>query len=621
MRKAANFFVAGLSIVIFFRPLISGLTYPWSNTYIQSTILILSAIWLLYICWREQTFFRTYLDIPLVTFFLLLSVSSLSSVNSAVSLNFIYRFMSYVLLFFLVTNNLRTQEARRVVIFALFLSTSLVCIYGIYQYFHGLEETRNIVAKFYSNEYPPEFMMRLGTDKAFSTFVFPPALAGFLLLVMPLSISMSFVTRSLFKKIFYGFVSLLIFFCLILTFSKGGWLSALLSMLVFIFIWLTVIRGAGKYKVIIGVVLSILVFALLIVFNCLPQASFSGFIGSFDVRLGYWKSVPSMVKDYFLLGSGPGTFGTIYSKYRLLLGRETQMAHNNYLQVLVETGVVGLLAFLWIWIRFLKRGYKLIIIGEEDRILILGCFAGVIGFMIHSFVDFGFYVPGITMIVLVFLGLIEVRENLPPFRFSVRKGMKWFLTIVILTLTVCMMWAVRRPMLGERCFGHSLVYAKKGEIDKSISLLKRAVEYCPRHAKYHFQLGLLYEGKKGRIWLDRAIESHEIAVEYNPCMAAYHSKLSLLYWFKGRGQNKKLMERATLEMQNAVSCYPVLPKYHMQLGRLYHLAGMHEKAREEYILTFKCKDAIYRGSERAKLQQMLEQVEAWLAELKKSEEK
>jgi tetratricopeptide (TPR) repeat protein len=345
----------------------------------------------------------------------------------------------------------------------------------------------------------------------------------------------------------------------------------------------------------------------------------SAFIGSFDVRLGYWKSVPSMVKDYFLLGSGPGTFGTIYSKYRLLLGRETQMAHNNYLQVLVETGVVGLLAFLWIWIRFLKRGYKLIITEREDKMLILGCFSGITGFLIHSFVDFGFYVPGITMTVFLFLGLMETREKLPPFRFSVRKGMKVFLTIVILTVTACMIWAVTRPMLGERCFGRSLRSAKNGETDKSISLLKKAIEYCPRNAKYHFQLGLLYEGKKGRIWLDKAIESQEFAVEYNPCMAAYHSKLSLLYWFKGRGQNKKLMEKAILEMQNAVSCYPVLPKYHMQLGRLYHLAEMYEKAREEYILTFKCKDAIYRGSEGAKLQEMLKQVEGWLSELKNAD--
>ncbi len=161
------FVIAGISLIVFFRPLISGLTYPWSNTYIQSVILILSLIWLLHVCWSKGTFFRTHLDIPILTFFLLIGVSSLKSVGSAVSLSFIYQFMSYVLLFFLVANNLRTEEARRAVIFALFLSTFLLTIYGIYQYFWGLDITRMKVALSHSGEFPPEFMARLGTDKVF----------------------------------------------------------------------------------------------------------------------------------------------------------------------------------------------------------------------------------------------------------------------------------------------------------------------------------------------------------------------------------------------------------------------------------------------------------------------
>ena len=171
-------------------------------------------------------------------------------------------------------------------------------------------------------------------------------------------------------------------------------------------------------------------------------------------------------------------------------------------------------------------------------------------------------------------------------------------------------------MLGERYFARSISCARKGEVDKSISLLKKAIKYCPGHAKYYFQLGLLCEGKRERICLDKAIKSYEMAVKCNPHMASYHSKLSLLYWFKSQGRDKKLIDKAILEMRDAVSCYPVLPKYHMRLGRLYHLAGMYESAREEYMLVFRYKDAIYRDSEKSKLQQMLKQVEEWLAELK-----
>ena len=624
--KARNFLVVGIAIIVFLRPLVSGLTYPWSNTYIQSMILILSLIWFLYGYWNNKPFFRTHLDIPILTFFLLLTVSTLKSVNSAVSLNFVYQFMSYVLLFFLVTNNLRNQKDRSIVIFALFLSTAIVSLYGIYQYFEGLDKTRAMIERYYSNQYSPEFMGRLSTEKAFSTFVFPPALAGFLILVMPLSISMC-LTKLSGRKWIYYLLSVLIFFCLILTFSKGGWIAGLFSMMLFIFIWLTVIKGVKKNLVAIAAAIPVLIFTLLIVSDCLPKVNLSEFVGSFHVRLGYWKSVPSMVKDFFFLGSGPGTFGTIYPAHRLLHGRETQMAHNNFLQILVETGVAGFLAFIWLWIKFFGRGISLIMgsfsatpfAEKEDRMLILGCFAGITGFLLHSFVDFGLYIPGITMTAFLFLGLIgtsaDPKGNLTPFQFSHKKGMKLFLTVIVLAAGVYMMWAVRMPMLGERCFDKAIDYAKKGKADKSISLLKEAVGYCPRNAKYHFQLGIMYEGK-GSLYLNKAIRACEIAVTHNPYMPAYHCKLSWLYWSRSRGRDKKLMEKAISEMQGAVFCYPVMPKYHMQLGRLYHLTGMFESAKKEYNLTLECKDAIYRGSEKAKLQEMLERVEQWLSELK-----
>ena len=616
MNRVKGLLVGGLFAVVLFRPLISGLTYPWSNTYVQTAIFVLWGVWLVHESWGNRTFFRTNLDIPLLVFLLFLTLSTLKSVSSAVSLDFVYQFMSYILLFFLVTNNLRTQESRRAVIFALFAGAFLVSLYGVYQYFGGLDSTREAVEKSYSGAYPPEFMMRLNTQKVFSTFVFPPALAGFLVLIMPVGISMSLAGRSVVEKALYSFVSMLILSCLVLTFSKGGWLSGVFSITVFASIWLIGIKGIRKAVVVFGLVVSIFAFALLIVCDCLPQATLAGFVGSFGVRLGYWKAIPAMVGDFFLLGSGPGTFGLIYPEYRLILGWETKMAHNNYLQMFVEAGIVGLSAFLWIWVRFLRMGYRLINVEDKDKIIIVGCFSGIIGFMAHSLVDFGLYIPGIAMTVFLFLGLMGSKENLlSPLRFSEKKEVKLLLTAFILVVTVCMIWAVRRPLLGERAFARSIVYAERGEVDKSISFLHKAIGYCPRQAEYYFRLGVMYEGK-GPLWRNKAIESYELGLKYNPYVASCHSRLAWLYWNKSRGHDQRLVEKAILEMRNAVSCYPALPKYHMQLGRLYHLAGMYGEARKEYMLTFEHRDAIYRSSRMEDLEKMLQQVEVWLDEIK-----
>ena len=642
--------IAGVCLVVFFRPLVSGMTYPWSNTYIQTMLLVMCAAWLLRTLWKESAFVRTPLDVPLIAFFLCLTVSALGSVNSALSLNHMYEFMSCVLLYFIITNNVKTGREQRAVILALYLSVTLVCFYGIYQYFWGLDSARRVVSLYHCGEYPPEFMARLGTEKAFSTFVYPPALAGFLVLVMPLSLSLCLrghnrIGKTRFTRILCV-LTLLILSCLTLTFSKAGWLSALLSMILFAYIWFAVIKRVKKSIVISALFIPIVIFVLLIVSGCLPKVTLSGFAGSFSVRLGYWKAVPSMVKDYFLLGSGPATFGTIYPGYRPLLAHETQMAHNNYLQVLVETGIAGFMAFLWLWARFLRRGLRLIK-GSPQKVLILGYFAGIVGFLIQSLVDFGLYIPGITMTTFLFMGLMEThgspllagaslsRPGGVPVPTKVGKTAtahttkltKIAFTVIILSSTIYMLWAVRMPMLGERYFGRSEDFLRKGDIDKSISLLEKALKYSPRQAKYYFQLGFIYEGKlsewgrsrgkrvTGRIWLNKAIACYENAARYNPHMALYHSKLAWLYWSKSAGRNKRLMEKAIRELESAVSCYPVLPKYHMQLGCIYHLAGRYESARKEYALTFECKNAVYRESQKESLSRMLKQVEIWLREI------
>lgn len=615
--------IGAVLLVIFSRPLISGLTYPWSNTYIQSAVLIITAVWVLWILWEKHIFYKTCFDIPLLAFFLCLVLSTLQSVNPILSLNYTYQFMCCILLYFIITNNFKTKETRNILIFTLLTSTVIVCLYGIYQYYWGLDKARMVVSLYHSGEYPPEFMSRLGARQAFSTFVYPPALAGFLVMVLPISLAVCLADKARWK---FFLIPALILFGIAITFSKAGWLSCLLSMLIFLSVWLGYVKKIRKRLLITCLAVPFVIFMFFFLTNSIPRITLTGFLASFSVRLGYWKAIPSMVGDHLVFGSGIGTFGVIYPGYRLILARETQMAHNVYLQILVETGIAGFIVFSWLLISFLKNGSKFLLKGSQ-KLLTLGYFTGIIAFLIQSFVDFGFYIPGIAVTLFVFMALLAVQEKPEPVHISQGKGVKIILTAVILFLTIYMLWIVRRPLLGERCFMRSFNYAKKGKVNESISLLKKAIEYCPRHANYYFQLGLVYESmlasaanKKAPppetyMWLDRAINCYEEAIEYNSHMAVYHSKLAWLYWSKSSGKNENLIEKAINELKNAAACYPALPKYHIQLGRLYHLAGMYENAKKEYMLAIKQKDAIYRESRKEKLNRDLEQVKIWLKEL------
>ncbi len=79
-----------------------------------------------------------------------------------------------------------------------------------------------------------------------------------------------------------------------------------------------------------------------------PHRSILG--DSAEVRIEYWKAGLEMWKASPSLGVGPGNFADGYTAFRTPEGSETRHAHNDYLEVAVESGGIGLAAFLAIWV-------------------------------------------------------------------------------------------------------------------------------------------------------------------------------------------------------------------------------------------------------------------------------
>jgi hypothetical protein len=65
-----------------------------------------------------------------------------------------------------------------------------------------------------------------------------------------------------------------------------------------------------------------------------------------------------MAEDNLLAGVGLGNFGTVYPKYQYLGAGDVKPAHNDYLQVLAELGVPGLVAFLWLWAAWARNAFR-----------------------------------------------------------------------------------------------------------------------------------------------------------------------------------------------------------------------------------------------------------------------
>jgi O-antigen ligase len=119
---------------------------------------------------------------------------------------------------------------------------------------------------------------------------------------------------------------------------------------------------------------------------------------------GYmWRSAVAMWKDNPWLGLGPGGVKREFRRYVVpeAVKRQTGHVHNTPLQILVERGVLGLAAWLWIWLAFYSRAILLLRqlpSAGRDWALVAGGIAAVTGFLVGGLAEYNF---GDAEVVLV----------------------------------------------------------------------------------------------------------------------------------------------------------------------------------------------------------------------------
>jgi len=133
--------------------------------------------------------------------------------------------------------------------------------------------------------------------------------------------------------------------------------------------------------------------------------------GSVEERVEPGMFAADMLKDYPVLGSGGGTFYVAFPKYRIAaISAYFDYAHNDYVQIATETGLLGLalmgsivLSTLFVALRTLQQRRD-----PLARGIAFGATMGIIALMIHSWVDFNLQIPAnaLTFVVLLALGWV-----------------------------------------------------------------------------------------------------------------------------------------------------------------------------------------------------------------------
>lgn len=177
----------------------------------------------------------------------------------------------------------------------------------------------------------------LGKDflRAYSTFSHPNSLAGFLSIVLILTI---FNKDKLLKNLFTPLAMMVIILCFILSFSLGAAVSIILGLVFYKFF-------KKNPPLVLGFTLAASLLFLFLPLTNLPN----NFSESMEKRLVLAEASRKIFLENPILGIGLNNFTASKISWTL------QPVHNNYLLVLAETGLVGLLGFTFILSNILKK--------------------------------------------------------------------------------------------------------------------------------------------------------------------------------------------------------------------------------------------------------------------------
>ncbi len=380
---------AGLFALVFLAPLAPTMAMAGLSLLTLASLVIKSS--------TDEDFRWCYdgLGFLLLAFVVIYLFAGFSSFAMAKSLSIWAIYAVFIAAYFLILNLIHNPDQLRKLLVTFTVSGLLVCLYGICQYLFGWDTAQ----AWMDEEMFSDIKMRI-----YSTLENPNVLGEYILLVLPVAIGLFWTGKGVLQKLTYAGVSAVLFGALILTFSRGCWVGLLVAAAVFVTFAAGKLWGLG-------------LIALPILPAILPESIINRFTSIGDMkdsstsyRVYIWMGTLAMIRDFWVSGIGMGAeaFTAVYPFYSYN-GIVAPHSHNLFLQILVESGIVGIGVFGLILLFFFKRmatGYQLG--GGKGRSLstmITAISAGVCGFLVQGMFDNCFYNYRVLLIFWMVLGL------------------------------------------------------------------------------------------------------------------------------------------------------------------------------------------------------------------------
>ena len=240
--------------------------------------------------------------------------------------------------------------------------------------------------------------------------------AGFMELLFPLVLALFFYYRPNFRgqqslrsktvsmlsapgsnvHFFLGFSVILILTSIFIGLSRGGIIAANISF--FLFLILLTKKSTNSDKILPLIIFCCVLLAttwfgwepILARFNAITTETGSVVTARFPL----WLDCLPLVKDFFLTGSGFGTFIHVFPQYNNLpTAIVFDHAHNDYLELVTDGGFISFFLAAWFVIAIFRDGIKKLSMRRESYsiLLIIGALTGLFSILIHSITDFNMH--------------------------------------------------------------------------------------------------------------------------------------------------------------------------------------------------------------------------------------
>lgn len=311
-----------------------------------------------------------------------------------------------------------TKKQLQLVISTLLLSMALVCLFGIYQFlgdFAGLSTHLTGLREQYTKAI-------LGFPRVQSTALEPLYFANYLLLPLGIAITLFLSKSSKINVWHLVSIALLGSLNLILTVSRGGYIAFAVMVGILFLVYIRQVLQPrtimiGGASIIIVVLLAIrflnvgdqLQNFLYHVTNLFDGASYVERVDTVDEAMTIWREHP-------LFGIGPGSFGPYVSYHPLIVpGDGYQIVNNEYIELLAETGLIGLALYCVIILVIIIRSIKAYRQANDPyhKALLVGLTAAYIGIVVQYNTFSVLYIMHIWFAI----GMIIVVQNIilcPP---------------------------------------------------------------------------------------------------------------------------------------------------------------------------------------------------------------